>query len=64
MSRIAVFGATGWTGGLVVQRGLAQGHEVSALVRDPARVTLGHPNLVVMAGSPTSMADVENSMTV
>ena len=59
MSRITVFGATGLTGGLVVRRALAQGHEVAALVRDPARVTLRHPNLVVMAGSPTSRADVD-----
>lgn len=59
MPRIAVFGATGLTGGLVVRQALAQGHEVAALVRDPARVTLRHPSLIVMAGSPTSMADVE-----
>lgn len=59
MSRIAVFGATGLTGGLVVRQALAHGHEVAALVRDPARVTLRHPNLIVMAGSPTSLADVE-----
>jgi uncharacterized protein YbjT (DUF2867 family) len=59
MSRIAVLGATGMTGGLVVRRALAQGHEVAALVRDPARVTLRHPNLLVEAGSPTSLADVE-----
>lgn len=57
--RIAVFGATGRTGGLVVQRALAQGHEVVALVRDAARLTLGHPRLVVQAGHPTTPDDVE-----
>jgi uncharacterized protein YbjT (DUF2867 family) len=59
MSRIAVFGATGLTGGLVVRQALAQGHEVVALARDPGRVTLRHPSLRVMGGSPTSAADVE-----
>lgn len=59
MSRLAVFGATGLTGGLVVQQALAQGHEVVALVRDPGRVTLRHPSLRVMGGSPTLAADVE-----
>jgi len=59
MSRIAVFGATGLTGGLVVRRALAQGHEVVALVRDPARMTLEHPALAVIGGSPTASSDVE-----
>lgn len=59
MSRIAVFGATGLTGGLVVRRALAQGHEVVALVRDPCSVTLRHPSLSVIGGSPTSAADIE-----
>ena len=57
--KLAVFGATGLTGGLVVQNALAQGHEVVAMVRDPARMALEHPNLVVISGSPTLRADVE-----
>jgi nucleoside-diphosphate-sugar epimerase len=59
MSRLAVFGATGLTGGLVVQQALAQGHTVSALVRDPNRMTLTHPRLTVIAGDPTLLRDVE-----
>lgn len=39
MSKIAVFGATGGTGRLVVEQALAQGHEVVVLAREPARVT-------------------------
>jgi nucleoside-diphosphate-sugar epimerase len=57
--KLAVFGATGLTGGLVVRNALAQGHEVVAMVRDPARMALENPNLVVISGSPTSRADVE-----
>ena len=59
MSRIAVFGATGLKGGLVVKHALDQGHQVVALVRDPGRMTFKHPNLLVMNGSPTSLVDVE-----
>jgi uncharacterized protein YbjT (DUF2867 family) len=59
MSRIAVFGATGLTGGLVVKQALARGHKVVALVRDPARMALRHPGLVVMRGNPTSARDVD-----
>jgi len=62
MTRIAVFGSTGLTGGLVVRQALAQGHEVVALVRDPARMTLEHPALAVIGGSPTAMSDVERSV--
>ncbi|MFN7864758.1 MAG: NAD(P)-dependent oxidoreductase [Curvibacter sp.] len=57
--RLAVFGATGLTGGQVMAQALAQGHEVVALVRDPARVALAHPCLRVLGGSPTRQADVE-----
>jgi putative NADH-flavin reductase len=36
--RITVFGATGGTGRHVVEQALAAGHEVTAVVRDPARL--------------------------
>ena len=57
--KLAVFGATGLTGGLVVAQAIEQGHEVVALVRDPRRVSLQHPRLTVLAGSPTLLTDVE-----
>jgi uncharacterized protein YbjT (DUF2867 family) len=57
--KLAVFGATGLTGGLVVAQALEQGHEVVALVRDPGRVSLQHPRLTVLAGHPTAQDDVE-----
>jgi uncharacterized protein YbjT (DUF2867 family) len=57
--RLAVFGATGLTGGLVVSQALAEGHAVVGLVRDPARVGLTHPRLTVVGGSPTAPDEVE-----
>jgi putative NADH-flavin reductase len=56
--KIVVLGATGNTGSRVVEAALARGHEVTALVRDPARVTQTHPRLNVRGGHPTAPADV------
>lgn len=56
---VAVFGATGLTGGLVVERALAAGHHVTALVRNPTTVGRKHEHFTVLGGSPTSPADVE-----
>jgi uncharacterized protein YbjT (DUF2867 family) len=57
--KLAIFGATGLTGGLVLSQALEQGHEVIALVRDPGRLSLSHPRLTVLAGHPTAQDDVE-----
>jgi toxin HigB-1 len=59
VAKLAVFGAAGLTGGLVVQRALAQGEEVLALERNPGRVTLEYPNLLVLEGNPRSLTDVD-----
>jgi uncharacterized protein YbjT (DUF2867 family) len=56
--KLAIFGATGLTGGLVTAQALAQGHDVVALVRDPARLRLQHAHLTVIGGSPTAPLDV------
>jgi putative NADH-flavin reductase len=45
--KIAVIGANGKTGRLVVGEALARGHEVIAVVRDPAGVRLKHERLQV-----------------
>jgi putative NADH-flavin reductase len=38
--RLTVFGATGGIGTEVVQQAMARGHDVTAIVRDPARLTV------------------------
>jgi uncharacterized protein YbjT (DUF2867 family) len=45
--KLTVFGATGRIGGQVVRQALDAGHEVTAVVRDPARFDLSHPALEV-----------------
>ncbi|MEU8816564.1 NAD(P)H-binding protein [Actinoplanes sp. NPDC048796] len=56
--RIAVLGATGAVGSLLVETGLARGLEVTALARDPARVP-ARPGLTAVAADvhdPASIA--------
>uniref|UniRef100_A0A3B3ZUK5 NAD(P)-binding domain-containing protein n=1 Tax=Periophthalmus magnuspinnatus TaxID=409849 RepID=A0A3B3ZUK5_9GOBI len=46
--KIAVLGATGQTGLYLVQQALDQGHCVTAVVRNPAKLTVQHENLKVV----------------
>ena len=45
--KMTVFGGTGGIGGHVVRQALDAGHEVTAVVRDPARFDVSHPALEV-----------------
>ncbi len=45
-----VFGATGGTGRQFVLQALQNGHEVTACVRDPARLDISHEKLAVVQG--------------
>lgn len=49
--KLAVFGASGRTGRLVVAQALSVGHEVTAFVRDPARLALVHERLRIVTGA-------------
>jgi putative NADH-flavin reductase len=47
--KLTIFGATGAIGTILTRQALAKGHEVTAVVRDPARLTLpAHPRLRVV----------------
>ncbi len=61
MTNIAVIGATGTIGSAIVREALDRGHTITAVVRDPAKFTLTHPNLSTAAGNvldPESVAKV------
>ncbi|MDQ2881166.1 MAG: NAD(P)H-binding protein [Actinomycetota bacterium] len=48
--KMTVLGATGATGEQILRRGLAAGHEVTAVARRPEVVRESHPRLRVVAG--------------
>ncbi|HEX3430429.1 MAG TPA: NAD(P)H-binding protein [Rhizomicrobium sp.] len=48
--KLAIFGATGKTGRLILQRALAAGHEVTVCVRDPARLGVQQERFRVVVG--------------
>lgn len=60
--KLAVLGASGRTGRLLVEQALARGHEVRVLVRDPARLPLRHERLAVVRGDATNADDVADTV--
>ncbi|XP_010875501.1 flavin reductase (NADPH)-like [Esox lucius] len=49
--KIAVLGATGQTGQYLVTQALNQGHSVTAIVRNPGKLTVQHEKLKVVEGN-------------
>lgn len=65
--RILVIGATGATGRQIVEQGLAQGHHVTALVRNPDKFDMQHNSLQVMKGDvldPASLLTMQEQDAV
>lgn len=57
--KLALIGATGMVGQRILREALDRGHQVTAIVRNPARLTTQHPNLRVVTASifdPESIA--------
>ena len=61
--KILVFGASGGTGRELVTQALDQGHQVTAFVRDPAKIgDVQHANLSVVSGDVLNPSDVANAV--
>ena len=60
--KVVVFGATGPTGVRAVEQALAKGHEVTAFVRTPSKMTLKHERLRVVQGDALDPAAVERAV--
>ena len=58
--RILLFGATGRTGKLILQKALKDGHEVTAIVRDPSK--LNDSNAKIIQGTPYDKETVKRAM--
>lgn len=61
--KITVFGGTGRTGQHIVRQALDAGHEVAAVVRDPARLPISHSALEVITADLTSPAPLRPALT-
>jgi putative NADH-flavin reductase len=60
--KLLIFGSTGSIGRQLVEQALAQGHVVTAFVRDPARLNLKHANLKLVQGDVMDVASVEKAL--
>ncbi|QGM47920.1 SDR family NAD(P)-dependent oxidoreductase [Methylocystis heyeri] len=56
--KILVVGASRGIGLEVVREALERGHEVTALLRDPAKLAMSHPNLNKVQGDVGNLADL------
>ncbi len=59
---IVIYGATGEIGSHVVQEALDRGHRVTAVSRNPAKVTTQHENLAVVKGDLLDKASVTETV--
>jgi putative NADH-flavin reductase len=57
--KVLIIGATGATGQIVMREALAQGHEVTALARDPSAMAAEDPRLRVLQGNALDASSVE-----
>ena len=57
--KLAIFGGTGKTGKPLVEQALAQGHQVTALVRTPSKLPIQSDDLILVQGDATDPYDVD-----
>jgi putative NADH-flavin reductase len=60
--KLLIFGGTGRTGRALVEQALEQGHAVTVLARDPAKLAMTHENLRVMKGDVADYESVEGTV--
>ena len=60
--RLVIFGPTGGTGRRLVERAISEGHEVTAFVRNPSRMTARHPQLKIVVGDAFDPGQVREAV--
>ncbi len=60
--RLFILGATGHTGTQLIDLALARGHEVTAFVRSPEKITRRHPLLKVRRGDAHSVDELARAL--
>lgn len=59
---LLIIGATGGTGRALVEQALAQGHTVTALVRNPAKMQMTHEHFTVVKGDVLNYGSVDRAV--
>jgi len=60
--KLTIFGASGRTGIHLVEQALAAGHDVVALIRDPAKLAVRHERLQITQGELSDKTAVEEAV--
>ncbi|RSK50024.1 NAD(P)-dependent oxidoreductase [Hymenobacter rigui] len=60
--KIALIGATGFVGSKLLTEALNRGHQVTAIVRDPAKLTTQHQNLTVVTGDANKVDELAQQL--
>ena len=60
---ITVFGGTGETGLLLIQKALAAGHRVTAFARNPAKFSFQHDNLSIVQGNLDEPDNIDKAVS-
>lgn len=60
--KIIVFGANGRSGLQITARALEEGYEVTAFVRNPAKLPLSHPKLHIVQGDVNDLSALEKAI--
>ncbi len=60
--KLLIIGATGGTGRELVKQALENGHEVTALVRNPGKLKITHPLLRILKGNVLDLLSVEEAV--
>ncbi|WP_435353933.1 NAD(P)-dependent oxidoreductase [Emticicia sp. SJ17W-69] len=48
--KVAIIGASGFVGSVLLNEALSRGHQVTAIVRNPEKITVENPNLTIKQG--------------
>lgn len=59
--KLLIIGGTGKTGRKLIDQGLAQGHEITAVVRKPKKLKIDAPNLRIVKGDVLIPESIESS---
>jgi len=60
--KLLIIGGTGGTGKELIRQALEQGHHLTALVRNPKKVKIVHPNLVLIKGNVLDPDQVQKAV--